>query len=192
MASNQLSFYLFLLFLGPYLSSCYPCFSTFKRSTIEQDRGRFLAEPSLYTGKEELVVRDSPMVSEYNLVLFKNGHILVTPRTTENFTEQVAGEEEWRIYASGSPYIWGKYFLNGDSIKIEFVKNISSGGGCKIRSVRYSGHYDENQIEILPGPENEYKVGPSQYILPKDGLELTFVESISDSLIDPTQAKLLK
>lgn len=174
------------------LIACYPCIQLKKRQTIDQSKGFFLDQSSLYKGGVRVKSQDSVLTSVYNVVLFENGHILVSPESDDTFGKSVLSEKEWVLYDNGAPYQWGKYYLFGDSIRIEFVQNISSGGGCKIRSVRYSGHYEENQITILPGPENENNVGLSQYILPKDGLSLIFVEEISDSLIDPYKAKLLK
>lgn len=172
--------------------SCMPCFNLKSRETIDQNKGTYIQRSSLYEGSYHLEHNGKMMKPTYSLVLFNNGYILVVPGGNDSFFKNLEQRSDNFIYGNTSGFQWGKYYINDESLNIEFITNISSGGGCKIRSLRYSGRYDENQIEILSGPENEYKVGPSQYILPKDGLSLSFVKAISDSLIDPTKAKLLK
>ncbi len=181
----------FLLLLVVF-QSCYPCINLISRETIDQEKGEFVAISSLYEGMRRFEHNGEKIESEYSLAIFNNGYILLVPGSNDDFFKKLNEKSDSYIYRNYSGFQWGKYYVDGENLKIEFIGNISSGGGCKIRSLRYEGRYHSESIEIFPGPKNEYKVGPTQHIFPKPGIIFTFRERIPEDLIDPSRARIMR
>jgi hypothetical protein len=85
---------------------------------------------------------------------------------------------------------WGKYYFKGDSLIIEHIKNLSSGGGCQIRKLMWNAHVSHDSLFIHQGPVKQFPYGVLQYIYPEEGIGMKYIGTFSDDILDPAKAKI--
>ena len=172
------------------LSGC--CIQVLNSQTINQELGTFVPVNAVYEGSDTIQSNGSIIVYRKAIILFSDGS-LVTKSLSEfdDLIKEIQNSKRFRLYGGGSSFKWGKYFISSDTIHIEHIVDINSGGGfCRFRSYRYYGLVSNDRLEIFPGPERLYNnEGVTRFIYPQDGILCLYTGTVTNDVIDPSKAK---
>ncbi|QHT68430.1 hypothetical protein GXP67_18170 [Rhodocytophaga rosea] len=141
---------------------------------------------------------DSSKNSDYCPVFFfENGSVACLPCFKESkmtTQEIIVGFTEQQLYSKEGIVIWGLYNISNDSIQLEFNHTLSSGGFPAYRRItKWQGIIkNDSSIQIFPGPVNEKKNLPRQWIFPAKGCLLKFQQMSDKKLLDSTKAWIMK
>jgi len=178
-----------LLLLVSVLSGC--CIQLTKKQTLNQQLGTFVPEHAVYEGTYTIQSNYSTYVNRRAIILFSDGSLVTTLLSEfDDVSKAIKDSKQFKIYRGGSPFYWGKYYINADTIHIEHIVGIAPGGGfCTFRSLRYSGLVKEGHLRIFPGPERIYDKGVTPFIYGKNGAVFEYKGTVTNDLIDPSKAK---
>lgn|GEM_PF-5617255 len=149
---------------------------------------------AVYEGSDTIQSNDSTFVNRTAIILFSDGSLVTTNLFEfDDVSKRIQDRKRFEIYGGGYPFLWGKYYINADTIHIEHIVDINSGGGfCRFRSLRYYGLVKEDRLKIFPGPERIYNEGVTPFVYPKDGILYEHKGTITNDVIDPSKAKFFR
>lgn len=141
----------------------------------------------IYSGYREYLDHDGVHKLKTGSLFFEDGSVLVRALRENESLESFLDANQLEIY-DNNKVDWGRYKIVSDTIYIEFVKNIRSGGGIKFGLLEWKGVVKNGTLAILPGPAKKYRNSVLQFIYPETGIKLKEDGEKVNVSIDPSKA----